>query len=527
MRVICGYDGSYLSHDLPCGQECLIRVSELSSSRGLIKSMLVIGSAQFVNILISIFRMKVLAVLLGPNGVGMLSIYNSLHEMGQKTAGLGIASSGIREIASSRADRAKLSRVRRVLFAAHLIQGTMALLTVWLLQKRIAIWLFGDALLAMEVGLIGIAVLLSLLASTQTVLLQGLRRIGDLGSLTVIGSFIGTLVGLAAVWLQGEPGLIWFIVVQPLATVLIALNYTRRLPKAITIRLSLFEAWSVWKSMTKLGAAFMLGGLTAAATLLLVRSLISKELGLDAAGYFAAAWGIAITYVGFLLGAMGADYYPRLTEIIHDKFAVIRLVNNQIQLVLAIGGPILLLFIGMAPWVIILFYSTAFEPAVTLLQWQMVGNVFKLASWAMRFSIVAAARGKMFFLMELSFNIVFIGMVFMFLPQVGLDVTAYAFVLGYLVYLTIAYLLARSIHGFRWQALSLGLLGLHTSLAVALLVLALMAPLAAAIASPLLAAATGLFGLRVVLSKVGNHGRLATRLYGIFAKLGWPIQLAV
>jgi hypothetical protein len=51
-----------------------------------------------------------------------------------------------------------------------------------------------------------------------------------------------------------------------------------------------------------------------------------------------------------------------------------------------------------------------------------------------------------------------------------------------------------------------------------------MAPLAAAIASPLLATATGLFGLRVVLSKVGKHGRLPTRLYGIFARLGWPIQ---
>ena len=55
--------------------------------------------------------------------------------------------------------------------------------------------------------------------------------------------------------------------------------------------------------------------------------------------------------------------------------------------------------------------------------------------------------------------------------------TAYAFVLGYLVYLTIVYVLARNIHGFRWQALSLGLLGLHTSLGVALLVLALIAPL--------------------------------------------------
>jgi len=176
---------------------------------------------------------------------------------------------------------------------------------------------------------------------------------------------------------------------------------------------------------------------------------------------------------------------------------------------------------------ITLLFSSAFEPAVTLLQWQMLGNVFKLASWAMSFSIVAAARGKTFFLMELSFNIVFLGMVFIFLPQVGLDVTAYAFVLSYLVYLTIVYLLARSIHGFRWQTLSLGMLGLHTSLGAALLVLALMDPLAAAIASPLLFTATGLFGLRVVLSKVGKHGHLPTRLYGIFARLGWPIQSAV
>ena len=155
-----------------------------------------------------------------------------------------------------------------------------------------------------------------------------------------------------------------------------------------------------------------------------------------------------MTYVGFLLGAMGADYYPRLTEVIHDKVAAVRLMNDQAQLGLAIGGPVLLLLIGLAPWVITLLYSSAFEPAVTLLQWQMVGNVFKLASWAMSFSIVAAARGKTFFLMELSFNIVFLSMVFVFLPHVGLEVTAYAFVLGYLVYLTIVYVLARSIHGF-------------------------------------------------------------------------------
>lgn len=501
-----------------------MRTTSESNSRGLIKSMLVIGSAQAVNILISIVRMKVLAVLLGPSGVGLLSIYNTLMQMVQQTAGLGMKSSGVREIAASRGEEATLSRVRRVLFAAHLLQGALAMLAVWLLRAQIAIWLFGDTARATEVGLIGVAILLALLGAAQTALLQGMRRITDLGRVTVIGAFVGTVAGLAAVWIQGESGLIWLILVQPLTAVLVALHYTRRLPKPMAARLSLVETWEIWKPMAKLGVAFMLGGLVTTATLLLVRGRISQELGLDAAGHFAAAWGITMTYVGFLLGAMGADYYPRLTEVIRDRVAAVRLMNDQAQLGLAIGGPVLLLLIGLAPWVITLLYSADFGAAVTLLQWQTVGNVFKLASWAMSFSIVAAARAKTYFFMELSFNVIFLSMILSLLPRVGLEVTAYAFVLGYLVYLTTVYTLARSIHGFRWEALSLGLLGLHAGLAVALLAFALTAPLAAALASPVLAAATGLFGLHVVLVKIGPEGRLANRLTRFYAIIGWPVR---
>ena len=489
--------------------------------------MLVIGSAQAINILISILRMKVLAVLLGPSGIGLLSIYSSLLGMVQQTAGLGMGSSGVREMASWRGDEATLSRVRRVLFAAHLLQGALAMLAVWLLRERIAIWLFGDAVRATEVGLIGIGILLSLLASAQTALLQGLRKIGDLGRVTVIGAFFGSLAGLAAVWLQGESGLIWFILVQPLAVVLIALHYTRRLPKPTAARLTLFETWEIWKPMAKLGAAFMLGGLATAATLLLVRGRISQELGLDAAGHFAAAWGISMIYVGFLLGAMGADYYPRLTEIIHDKVAAVRLMNDQAQLGLAIGGPVLLLLIGLAPLVINLLYSEEFGPAVTLLQWQTVGNVFKIASWALGFSIVASARSKTFLLVQVNFNILFLLMLWPTLASFGIIAAGPAFTIAYILHFAFLYLIVRGIFQFRWQPLSLALLGTHASLAFILLATTRFSPEFAAFASVCLALVTGVFGVRVVLSKIGMQGSLPTRLYRFFERLGWPIQSAV
>lgn len=486
--------------------------------------MMIIGSAQAVNILISIIRMKVLAVLLGPSGVGLLSIYNTFLQMVQQTAGLGMGSSGVREIASSRGEEATLSRVRRVLFAAHLVQGTFAMIAVWLLRAQIATWLFGDAERANEVGLVGLAILLALLGGAQAAILQGMRRIKDLGLVTVIGAFVGTLAGLTAVWVQGDSGLIWFVLVQPLAAVLVALYYTRRLPKPTVARLSLVETLEVWKPMAKLGAAFMLGGLATAATLLLVRGRISQELGLDAAGQFAAAWGITMTYVGFLLGAMSADYYPRLAEVIHDRVAAVRLMNDQAQLGLAIGGPVVLLLIGLAPWVITLLYSAEFGPAVTLLQWQTVGNVFKVASWALGFSIAASARGKTFLFVQVNFNILFLLMLWPTLAHFGIIAAGPAFMIAYILHFCLLNILVRLFYGFRWEALSLGLLCLHAVLAVALLAVALTAPLFAALASLVLAAATGLFGLRVVLVKIGPEGRVATCLGAFYARIGWPIR---
>jgi PST family polysaccharide transporter len=490
----------------------------------MIKSMLIIGSAQGLNILISIFRVKVVAVLLGPSGVGLLTIYNNLQEMVQQTAGLGMGSSGVREIAASRGEEVTLSRVRRVLFFAHALQGLLAMASVWFLRDQIATWLFGNPARATEVGLIGVAILLGLLGTAQTALLQGMRRIADLGRVTVLGALACTVVGLAAIWLQGENGLIWFILVQPLAIVLIALHYTRRLPRPTDTRPSLFQAWRIWKPMAKLGLAFMLGALATTATLLLVRGRIAQELGLDAAGHFAAAWGITMTYVGFLLGAMGTDYYPRLTEVIGDHAAAGKLINDQAQLSLAVGGPVLVALIGLAPWVITLLYSSEFGPAVTLLQWQTMGNVFKVASWALGFSLAASGRGKTFLLVQVNFNIVFLVMVWPFLELHGIIAAGPAFAIAYFLHFVLICVLVRRIYNFRWEALSQQLLTLHASLAAALLGLALTVPTVAAFASPLVAGATGIFGLRVVLTKIGIEGRFTSQLSDLYTRIGWPIR---
>ena len=489
--------------------------------------MMVIGSAQAVNILISILRMKVLALLLGPSGIGLLSIYNNLLGMVSTAAGIGMGSSGVRQIAKVKGEEQVLNRVRRVLFAAHLVQGVLAMLGVWFLRANIAKWLLGDREYATEVGLIGVAILLGLLGTAQITLLQGMRRISDLSRVTILSALISTVFGLVAVWFYGEAGLIWFVVVQELTTIMIALRYTRRLPKPSAPRPSLVEIWEVWKPMAKLGSAFMLAAFATTATLLFIRSLIGQNLGIVAAGQFAAAWGLTVTYIGFLLGAMGVDFYPRLTEVIGNPQITNKLVNDQAQFGLAIGGPLILVMIGMAPWVMSLLYSSEFDEAAGMLQVQMLGNVIKIVAFPLGYMFIAAARSKLYLFTQLNWNVFFLFMVWCWLPQYGLAAVGVAFSTAYVLNFTIANILLRRLHAFRWEVLSLWLFALHATLSLVLLAVAQIAPHLAAIASPLLALATGVFGLRVVLSKIGMQGSLPARLYGIFEHLGWPIRPAV
>lgn len=469
--------------------------------------MIIIGGSQSVTIAIGILRVKLFAMMLGPAGLGLLGLYNALLETSSMLAGLGLRSSGVRQIAASGGDAMELSRVRRVLLGAHVIQGLIGMGVVWLFRERLALSILGDADRATEVGLIGVGVFLTLVASSQTALLQGMRRIGDLARVAVIGGIVATVAGLAAVWFLGIDGLIWFLLALPLSNVVTALVYTRRLPRAAAVSMGFAEAWAQWRPMASLGIVFMASGLVTMGTLLAVRTLIVRDLGLEAAGHFQAAWTVTMQYVGFLLGAMAADYYPRLTGVIRDRAASTALVNDQAQIGLALGGPILLAMIGLAPWVIELLYTVEFTEAAAILQWQTLGNVLKLASWPIGFILVASARSGLFLFIETFWNALFLSLIWVGLPRFGLEATGFVFAGAYLVYFLIVYAVVRRVHDFRWQAMALVLIGMHLALGAGVLALARFDPMAGTAAGTVGAALTGLYGLRFVFVKIGREGQ--------------------
>ena len=93
------------------------------SYRRILISTSITGGASVINILIGIIRIKVVAVLLGPAGIGLIGIFQSLVSTAATFAGLGIATAASREIAQANGteDSHALAVTRQALFMGTIL----------------------------------------------------------------------------------------------------------------------------------------------------------------------------------------------------------------------------------------------------------------------------------------------------------------------------------------------------------------------------------------------------------------------
>lgn len=421
------------------------------SYKTILRASSIIGGASAINILVGLVRTKIVAVLLGPAGVGLLGLYLNLMQTAGGLAGLGLSNSGTRQIAAGAAGgAASLGRVRRALFWGTLVQALVGALLFWLASGLIAARLLDAPERASEVAWLALGVALGVAAGAQGALLTGLRRVGDIARLQVGSGILGTVLGVAALYVWGEDGLIAMVLIAPAASFALGHLYVSRLDRPTGPLDPAPVLFQEWGAMARLGLAFMVSGLVTMLGFLAVRVLVQRELGPEALGQFQAAWAIGMTYLGFVLGAMGTDYYPRLTATLTNPAAAVRLVNEQTEVALLLCAPVLVVMLGCAPWVIRLLYTAEFGPAVEILRWQLLGDILKVLSWPLGFVLVASGAGKTFVLTESLGVGVFVLGVFIGLPLIGVTATGVAFLALYVAYLPLVWWLGGRRIGFRW-----------------------------------------------------------------------------
>lgn len=421
----------------------------------ILKSSALIGGSSVLNIGIGIVRTKAMAALLGPAGFGLMSLYSSILDLAMSVAAMGINSSGVRQIAeaASSADQQRIARTAVALRRTALVLGLVGAVILAALSPQISALTFGSERHTGAVALLGLALFFRVVADSQGALIQGMRRIADLARMGVLGALLGAIVSIVLVYAMGEDGVTPALVGGAGIALIVAWRFSR---KVHIERFDLTRAQVMHEAgaLLKLGFAFMGSGFLMMGAAYVVRLIVLRDVGLEAAGLYQAAWTLGGLYVGFLLQAMGADFYPRLVAVVNNNAECKRVVNEQTHVSLLLAGPGVIATLTLAPLVIWLFYSPKFAEAVEMLRWICLGIALRVITWPMGYIIVAKNRQVLFFGVDLAWAVVNVGLTWFCVRAFGLAGAGIAFFGSYVLHGLVVYPIVRGLSGFRFAGIT-------------------------------------------------------------------------
>jgi PST family polysaccharide transporter len=419
----------------------------------ILKSSTIVGGSTVLNVGIGIVRTKAMALLLGPGGFGLAGIYTSIITLAQSIAGIGVNSSGVRQIAEAAGSNSEecIARTTLVLRRTSVVLGLLGAVAVLAFSGQIAKLTFGNTQRQGAICLISLAVLFQLVSAGQGALIQGMRRIADLARINVIGALSGLVISVPVVYVLREKGIALSLVLVAATAILTSWWYSRKI-RIAPPTLTGAQVWFETKGLLKLGVAFMASGLMVPGVAYFVRVFLLQQVGMASAGMYQSAWTLGGLYVGFILQAMGADFFPRLTAVANDNAECNRLVNEQTLIGLLIAGPGVLATLTFAPLVIALFYSAKFSAAVEVLRWICLGATLQVITWPMGFIIVAKARQNFFIFSEVAWAAAAVGLAWACIRARGLNGAGIAFFLSYVIHGVLVYPIVRRLSGFRWSS---------------------------------------------------------------------------
>ena len=392
-----------------------------------------------------------------------------------------------------------VTTLRRVAFYS----GALGALLLIAFSKPISWLTFGSYQRAGIVAVLALAAFFGDVSAGQGALVQGMRRISDLARMSVFGALYGTVfsVGILYFW-RGERGLVLSLICVAAMSIATSWWYARKI-KVRRVSISLKQVTREASGLLKLGVVFMASALMSLGAAYLVRIIILRKLGIKEAGFYQAAWALGGLYIGFILQAMGADFYPRLTAVAKDNEECNRLVNEQSEVGWLIAGPGILATLTFASLVITLFYSAEFGPAVELLRWICLGMMLRVVTWPIGFIILAKGAAKVFFWTEVFTSVGYAGMVWAGVQAFGLKGAGIAFFGLYSLSFAVVYLIGRRLSGFCWSAPNRRLALLFAPLITVIFVGGyLLPPLAAVILGVTITVPTAIYSLRALCKLV-------------------------
>lgn len=474
------------------------------------KATSIFGGVQVFQITITIIRSKIIAVLLGPAGIGINGLLNSTTSLIAGMTNFGLGTSAVKNVAAAygTGDTTRIAKVvrvlRRMVWATGLLGAVLTLISSpWLSQLT-----FGNRDYTLAFIWISVTLLFNQVSIGQSVVLRGMRQLNYLARSSLSGSVLGLLVSVPIYYKWGVDGIVPAIILTSIVNLMRTWYYARKV-KLPTVEVSREETVKEGKDMLVMGFMLSLSGLYVLAKNYGIRAFISNLGGLEQVGLYSAGFAIVNTYVGMVFTAMSTDYYPRLSGVANDNIEARKLINQQAEIAILILAPFLTIFIIFVGWIIILLYSNEFTGINQMVQWAALGMFFKAVSWSMAFVFLAKGHSKLYLGNELFGGTVTLACHLLGYYYGGLTGMGIGFLVGYAFYALQVFVVTKRKYDFSFSGDLLRIFFPQLSAGIFCLIIALLTP------SPWkyvggvpIIVVSSLFSLRELDKRIGLKGLL-------------------
>lgn len=410
------------------------RIKRLSKT-DLIKSSFYSAVATLVKVGTAFAMSKIIAIYLGPDGMGLIGQLTNFIAIAMVVAGGALGNGIVKYVAEynmSRPDEmpALLSTAFKIVLLCGLVSGACMIIFPVFFSQLILL----STSYKVVFVIFGCTVLLYGLNNLLLSILNGYKAYRKFNIVNIITSVLGLLVSMLFIYYWRVEGALIALVINQSVVFIATLFLLRK------------EKWLVWSNFTlpinKVQAGKMVGFIMMAlvtsacipVSQMYVRSYMIQHLSLKDAGIWESVNRISNVYLLFVTTSLTTYYLPRLSEISEE-----RELRSEIFKVYKVVMPIVIvcsagiyLFRGL---IIKLLFTGEFNDANSLFLFQMLGDTLKIASWLLAFQMVAKAMTKLYIITEILFSGLFVVFSVFFLKNFGLVGATYAFALNYFLYL--------------------------------------------------------------------------------------------
>lgn len=332
---------------------------------------------------------KMIALALGPDGLGAIGNLISVLSIVMVFAGGGIAN-GIAKYSAEHQGRARpMFRLIETALAIGLsVSGTVMIVCI-VAAVPISKALFASADLWWLVPLLGISHFAAFIGSSTIALANGHHR-ADLFAAISISAYLGSIVcAWALITLFGFVGasLALMVLAGSTAVPSLWLLLRSRLKRLLSVRFHKVEA----QRLLRFSAMTLASAISFPVAEIVLRNSIIATLDLTQAGLWQASIRLSGAILGFYTVYLATSYMPHVSAEPDPEKALPFILRSLLR----IGSIFAVIAVGiylLRDFVIPLLFSDEFLPLAKVLGWQLLGDTFRVGAYCIGFVVIARAR---------------------------------------------------------------------------------------------------------------------------------------